>query len=134
MTMSPLAWIACLTWIGVTLAVAASNARRGLRERRGHLAATRIKSPTIYLFAAYLVIAAWVTPRSPGESTSPLLWLALALPLAYALATLSSLGKAHRSPAAAIALALLHGGAVIAAAAIVLALASPAFVPTLLRR
>src|SRR5689334_9792403 len=107
--MSLLAWIACLAWISVTLAVAATNARRGLRADRGHLVTARLKSPTIYLFAAYLLIASWVTPRSPGESTSPLFWLAFTLPLTYALATLSSIGNARRSPMAAIALALLHG-------------------------
>src|SRR5262245_16892115 len=124
--MCTIAWIICLAWIGITIAVAARGALRGLREGRGRGAASRLKSPTIYLFAAYLLIASWVTPRSPGESTSPLLWLAFTLPLAYALATLSAIGAERRAPPlAAIALALLHGGAVIAAAAIVLSLASP---------
>jgi hypothetical protein len=131
--MSTIAWIGSLLWIGAAVAAAAFFARRGIAEGRGRRALVRLKSPTVYLFAAYLLLAAWVTPRSPGESTSPLLWLALVLPLAYALATLSSIGAAQRHAAAALALALLHGGAVLAAAAIVLALASPAFVPAFLR-
>lgn len=132
--MHPLAWIGCLAWIGAALAAAALGARRGLREGRGKRALARLKSPTVYLFAAYLLLAAWVTPRSAGESTSPLFWLALELPVAYALATLSAIGAPRRNAGAAIALALLHGGAVLAAAAITLALASPGFVPAFLRR
>jgi hypothetical protein len=92
-----------------------------------------MKSPTMYLFSGYLVVAALVTPVSPGETVSPLLGLALAIPLGYALATLSSIGSEHPRPGARVALAILHGGAVLAAGAVVLALASPAFVPALLR-
>lgn len=131
--MSSLAWVACLVWLAAALTSAAIGARRGLREGRGRRAAARLKSPTIYLFTAYLVVAALVTPLSAGESTSPLLWLGLVLPFAYALATLSAIGADRRRAAASIGLALLHGGAVVAAAAIVLALASPAFVPPILR-
>jgi hypothetical protein len=132
--MSTVAWLGCLLWISAAVTTSAFLARRGLAQGRGKRALARLKSPTVYLFAAYLLIAAWVIPRSPGESTSPLLWLALVLPLAYALATLSSIGPTRKRAVAAILLALLHGGAVLAAAAIVLALASPAFVPALLRR
>lgn len=131
--MSPAAWIACSLWIAAALASAIAGARRGLSEGRGKRAAARLQSPTIYLFAGYLLIAAFVTPRSPGESTSPLLWLAVLLPVAYALATLASIGRERRAPGTAALAGLIHGGAVLAGAAIVLALASPAFVPAWLR-
>jgi hypothetical protein len=127
------AWIACSIWIAAASAAAALGGRRGLAEGRGRRAAARLKSPTLYLFAGYLLVAALVTPRSAGESSSPLLWLALVIPIAYALATLSAVGRGRRAPLAAVGLGLLHGGAVIAAAAIVLALVSPAFVPAWLR-
>lgn len=127
------AWIACSLWIAVAAAAAGIGARRGVAEGRGPRARARLASPTIYLFAAYLLIAALVTPKSPGESTSPLLWLALLLPVAYALATLTAIGRERRPIVLALALAFLHGGAVLAGAAIVLALASPAFVPAWLR-
>ena len=87
----------------------------------------------MYLFAGYLLVAALVTPLSPGESASPLLGLSLALPLAYALATFSAIGEARPSRLVAVALALLHAGVVLVAAAMVLALASPRFVPPWLR-
>jgi len=131
--MTPAAWLTCLAWLALTLAISARAALRGLRAGRAPHATARLKSPTIYLFAAYLLIAACVTPRTPGESTSPLLWLAIILPLAYAIATFSAIGAPRRSPLTAIALALLHAGAVLAASAIILALASPAFVPAPLR-
>jgi hypothetical protein len=131
--MSPLAWIACLAWIAAALSVAAWRARRGILEGRGHRAAARLKSPTPYLFSAYLLIAALVTPVSSGETLSPLLGLALALPVSYAVATLSSIGSERPSPTARAALALLHGGAALASAAVILALASPVFVPAWLR-
>jgi hypothetical protein len=120
-------------WIAFAAVTALAGARRGLREGRGSAALRRLKSPTVYLFSAYLAIAAFVTPRSPGESTSPLMLLAAVLPLGYALATGSSIGAAKRKLPVALTLALLHGGAVLAAAAIVLALSSPAFVPAWLR-
>ena len=131
--MSEAAWFACSFWIAAASASAALGGRRGLAEGRGRRAAARLKSPTVYLFTAYLFVAALVTPRSPGESTSPLLWLAPVIPLAYALATLSAVGRERRAPLAAAGLGLLHGGAVLAAAAVVLALVSPAFVPAWLR-
>jgi hypothetical protein len=131
--MSPAAWIACSAWIGAAAVSAAAGARRGLGEGRGGRAAARLKSPTIYLFTAYLVVAALVSPLSPGESASPLLGLGAAIPVAYALATLSAIGRERRGVVAAMGLALLHGGAVLAAAAIVLAILSPAFVPAPLR-
>ena len=131
--MSLAAWIAASAWLAAAAIVAAIGARRGVAEGRGPRAKARLASPTIYLFTAYLLVAAFVTPRSSGETTSPLLFLALLLPIAYALATLSAIGRERRSPLAALALAVLHGGAVCAGAAIVLALASPAFVPAWLR-
>ncbi len=130
---SPAAWIACSAWIGAAVVSAAAGARRGIGEGRGQRAAARLKSPTIYLFTAYLVVAALVSPLSPGESASPLLGLGAALPLAYALATLSAIGRERRGALASLGLALLHGGAMLAAAVVVLALLSPAFVPAPLR-
>jgi hypothetical protein len=130
---SPVAWLACSTWIAAATAAAALGARRGLGEGRGRRASARLKSPTVYLFTGYLVLAALVTPTSSGESASPLLGLGLVLPLAYALATLSAIGRERRGALAAVGLGLLHGGAVLAAAAVVLALASPGFVPGILR-
>jgi hypothetical protein len=131
--LSPAAWIACSAWIAAAAASATVGARRGLGEGRGRRAAARLKSPTVYLFTGYLVIAALVTPVTAGESASPLLGLGLVLPAGYALATLSAIGREKRGAAAALGLALLHGGAVLAAAAMVLALASPAYVPAPLR-
>lgn len=133
MTVSPAAWIACLAWLAATATVAARRGARGLREGRGRLFARRLKSPTVYLFAAYLFVAGLVTPRSPGESTSPLLGLAVAIPLCWALAGLSSIGDERPRLLSAVALAALHAGALAAAAAIVLAIASPQFVPAILR-
>lgn len=103
--------------------------RRGAHEGRLPLAFKRLKSPTIYLFAAYVFVAAMVTPPSPGESTSPLMWLAFCIPMANALAVFSSIGKAKPSPSEALMLALLHAGALLAAAALILAFVSPKFVP-----
>ncbi len=131
--MSRLAWILGSVWIALTLVIAVAGARRGVREGRGKRALARLKSPTIYLFTAYLLVAAFVAPTSPGESTSPLLWLGGVLPGGYALATLSSIGAEKRGPLAALGLAILHAGAVLSASAMVLALASPAFVPAWLR-
>jgi hypothetical protein len=132
--MSPIATAACFAWIAAAIVAAFLGACRGLREGRGRRVAARLKSPTIYLFTAYLAVAALVAPRSAGESTSPLLGLAIVLPAAYALATLSAVGAERRTPLRAIALGLLHGGAVFAAAALVLAATSPAFVPRWLVR
>jgi hypothetical protein len=92
-----------------------------------------LKSPTLILFIAYLVVAGLVSPTGEGESASPLLGLAVAIPLAYVAATFSALGSAAPRPLIAVGLALLHAAALAAAAAIVLALLSPAFVPTWLR-
>jgi hypothetical protein len=131
--MSLAAWIACSAWIAAAVAAAAVGARRGIGEGRGPRAAARLKSPTIYLFTAYLVVAALVTPISRGESASPLLGLGVALPLGYTLATLSAIGRERRGALATVGIALLHGGALLAAAAVVLALSSPAYVPAPLR-
>lgn len=127
--MLPLAWFLCVTWLLAAVLVAVVRGVRGAREGRAHLAVQRIKSPTIYLFSAYLLVAALVTPHSPGETTSPLLWLAFVIPLANALAAFSSVGQTQPKGLARLGLALLHGGAVLAAAACILALASPRFVP-----
>jgi hypothetical protein len=131
--MSPLAWAGCAAWIGAAVVVAGLRGLRGAREGRAPLARRRLKSPTVYLFSAYLLVAALVTPLSAGESVSPLLGLALVVPPAYALATLSAIGSARPSRGAAALLAALHGGAVLAAAAAILAAASPRFVPAWLR-
>ena len=81
------------------------------------------------LFAAYLLVAAFVTPMSAGESTSPLLWLALALPVAYAASAFAAAADERPAVAVRLGLAMLFGGAVFAAAAVILAVVSPAFVP-----
>jgi uncharacterized membrane protein len=126
-------WITAAAWIAAAAVAAAAGARRGLAEGRGRRAAARLKSPTIYLFTGYLIVAALVTPVSRGESASPLLGLGVVLPAGYALATLSAIGRERRSPLAAAGLAILHGGAVLAAGAMVLALVSPGYVPAWLR-
>ncbi len=131
--MRPGAWIVCLAWIAVAFGAALVGARRGILAGRGRRVTARLASPTVYLFTGYLVLAALVTPHAADESASPLLGLALVLPVAYALASLDALGDDHGRPAAAVARAAIHGGAVLAAAAIVLALSSPAFVPGWLR-
>ncbi len=131
--MSLVAWSVCLAWIALAFLAALLSARHGLAQGRGRRVAARLKSPTVYLFTAYLVLAALVTPHSAGESASPLLGLSLVLPAGYALASLTAIGDDRGRPAAAIARAALHGGAVLAGAVIVLALSSPAFVPAWLR-
>ena len=123
----------CSTWIALAVVAAGMGARRGFGEGRGRRAKARLKSPTIYLFTAYLVVAAIATPHPAGESASPLLGLGVVLPAGYALATLSAIGRERRSTLAAVGLAVLHGGAVVAAATVVLALVSPAFMPAALR-
>jgi hypothetical protein len=128
--MHPIAWMFCAVWLLGAIVVATLRGIRGAREGRIHLALRRLKSPTIYLFALYLLVAALVTPPSPGETTSPLLWLALAIPAANALAAFSAVGKPRPSRVESLALAVLHGGAVLMAAALILALVSPRFVPT----
>jgi hypothetical protein len=130
---SPVAWIACSAWIAAAAIAAMIGARRGLGEGRGRRAAARLKSPTVYLFTGYLMIAALATPVSRGESASPLLGLGVVLPLGYALATLSAIGRERRGALAALGLGVLHGGAVLAGATMVLALASPGYVPAPLR-
>jgi hypothetical protein len=119
----------CVFWIVIACVTSVWRGRRGVQEGRLPLALERLKSPTIYLFAAYVFVAAMVTPQSPGESTSPLMWLSFCIPLANALAVFSSLGKTRPSRGEALALALLHAGALMAAAALILALVSPKFVP-----
>jgi hypothetical protein len=125
----PVILVTCAVWIAVAVVLALVRGARGVRQGRLPLAVARLKSPTMYLFAAYVFVAAIVTPSSPGESTSPLMWLALCIPLANALAVFSSVGKPKPSRVEALALAVVHGGAVVAAAALILALVSPRFVP-----
>lgn len=127
--MHSLVTISCVVWIAVAMATSLVRGLRGAREGRLHLALSRLKRPTIYLFSAYVFVAAVVTPPSPGETTSPLLWLSLCIPLANALAVFSSVGKAKPARIEACVLALVHGGALLAAAALILAVASPRFVP-----
>jgi hypothetical protein len=134
--MSRTAAVVCAVWIAAAFVAAALGALRSKRDGTLGLAARRLRSPTVYLFSAYLLVAAFVTPRSAGETTSPLLWLAFALPAAYALASLSAAGRSATTGSGVgppIALALLHGGAVLAIAAVILSLVSPAFVPAWLR-
>jgi hypothetical protein len=131
--MAPVAWAVCIAWVSAAAAVAIMLGRRGVREGRGPLLSRRLRTPTVYLFSGYLIVAALVTPLSPGESVSPLLGLGVAVPAAYALASCSAIGAARASPARALLLAALHGGAVFAVAAIILAIASPRFVPVWLR-
>jgi len=130
--MSRVLWIACSLWLALALATAGVRGARAFRGGQWPRIAARLKRPTVYLFAGYLLIAAFVTPISPGESSSPLLWLALILPATYALATLSAAG-APRGIGSAGASALLYGGAVLAASALALALASPRYVPLWMR-
>ncbi len=127
--MYPAVFVACIGWIVVAFATAIFRGLQGAKQGRLPLALVRLKSPTIYLFAAYVFVAAVVTPQSTGETTSPLLWLSLCIPSANALAVFSAAGKLKPSRAEAFVLALLHGGALLAAAALILALASPRFVP-----
>ena len=127
--MHPVIVVACAAWIAVAVVVSVVRGVRGAREGRLPWAVARLKSPTIYLFAAYVFVAAIVTPPSPGESTSPLMWLSFCIPMANALAVFSSVGKPKPSRLEALALALLHGGALLAAAALILAVVSPRFVP-----
>lgn len=127
--MYPWVKLTCLVWIVVAFVTSIWRAKRGAHEGRLPLAVKRLKSPTIYLFAAYAFVAAMVTPQSPGESTSPLMWLSFCIPMANALAVCSSIGNAKPSRGEALALALLHAGALLAAAALILALVSPKFVP-----
>jgi len=131
--MSRPVWTVCAIWLAVTLAVAVARGITAARKGRTRAALTRLKSPTVYLFAAYLLVAALVTPLSEGESTSPLLWLALTLPLAYAASTIASAAQDRPPPALRAALAALFGGAVLAASFLILAVVSPAFVPRWLR-
>jgi hypothetical protein len=126
-------WVAAVLLVASSIVVAAIRGARGIREGRGRLVRARLTSPTPYLFAGYLLVAALVSPTSPGESASPLLLLAIVVPIAYALAALSAVGDERPPKPVALALALLHAGSFIAAAAIVLALVSPAFVPSWLR-
>jgi hypothetical protein len=121
--------LVCCAWIAVAVITSVWRGLRGTREGRLPLALTRLKSPTIYLFAAYVFVAAIVTPPSPGESTSPLMWLSFTIPIANALAVFSSLGNVKPSRAEALTLALVHAGALLAAAALILAVVSPKFVP-----
>jgi hypothetical protein len=131
--MRPLAWLVALGIIAVALGLAVRGAFVGLRAGRAPAVYARLKSPTVYLFSGYLVIAGLVSPRAPGESNSPLYGLAFALPLAWALAAFAaSADEKPALPTAALHF-LVFGTAVLASGAVVLALTSPGFVPPLLR-
>lgn len=131
--MSPVAWGVVLAWLAIAAVVAVWRGVAAARGGKMAAALRRVKSPTIYLFAAYLLVAALVTPLSAGESTSPLLWLALALPAVFAASAFAAAGSESADGRARVgvrlAMAALFGGAVLAAAAVILALVSPAFVP-----
>ncbi len=131
--MSIAAWIVCALWVAAALAIGAVRGVAAFRAGRSAAALRRLRSPTVYLFAAYLLVAAFVTPRSEGDSTSPLLWLALALPAAYAASSLAAAAEERPRAPVRLGLAALFGGAVLAASALILALVSPAFVPKWLR-
>lgn len=127
------AWCVCAIWLAAALGVALWRGRSAWRDGRARDALRRARSPTVLLFAGYLLVAALVTPLSAGESTSPLLWLALALPFAHAASAFAAAGDERPGAATRVGLAALFGGAVLAAAAVILALVSPAFVPAWLR-
>jgi hypothetical protein len=125
----PVLIVICGVWIVIAVSLSLVRGVRGARHGRLPLAIARLKSPTIYLFAAYVFVAAIVTPPSAGETTSPLMWLSFCIPVANALAVFSSVGKPQPSRSEAFVLALIHGGAMVAAAALILAVVSPRFVP-----
>ena len=131
--MAGLSWALCLASIALAVASAARGLAIARRAGRAHLARRRLASPTVYLFSAYLVVAAVVTPKSLGETASPLFGLAIVLPVGWALASAASLADERPRLGARLARAVVHGVAVLGAGAIVLALASPAFVPDWLR-
>ncbi|MBK8253676.1 MAG: hypothetical protein IPK82_13540 [Polyangiaceae bacterium] len=131
--MSRAAWIACIATLAVAVFV---TARRTYKARiRGTfvLAVKRVQSPTVILFSAYLLVAALVVPVSDGETGSPLLWLAPAFPIVYAMASFSAAANPKAPLPERLALALLFAGTLASAAAITLACVSPAFVPVWLR-
>ena len=109
------------------------GARRGLAEGRGPRVGARLRSPTVYLFTAYLLVAALATPRETGESTSPRSGRGCSCRSRMRWRPCQPWGGSAAPPSLAAALGVPHGGAVLAGAAIVLALASPAFVPSWLR-
>lgn len=131
--MSALSWSVLAGWIAVAVVVACVRGRAAVRRGRAADALRRLKSPVVYLFAGYLLVAALVTPISAGESTSPLLWLALVLPIAYAASAFAAAADERPRAIVRAGLAAVFGGAVLAAAAIILAIVSPAFVPGWLR-
>ncbi len=131
--MAAAAWTVLVGWIALAAGVALVRGRAAIRGGRARDAMRRLKSPVVYLFAGYLLLAALVTPISAGESTSPLLWLALGLPVAYAASAFAAAADERPAGFVRAGLALLFGGAVLAGAAILLALVSPAFVPQWLR-
>lgn len=87
----------------------------------------------MYLFAAYLLVAGVFTPKSEGETTTPLIWLGLAVPFAFVLATFSAIGNERPHRAITLMLAALHGGCVLAFGALILHFVSPQFVPAWLQ-
>jgi len=131
--MSRPAWILIAVADALALATALAGLRRGIAQNALTTARQRLSSPTPYLLAAYLCVAAIVTPKSTGESSSPLFGLSLLIPVAYALATLASLGRAKPTSFRAVTLGALHGFAFVANAAVTLAAVSPEYVPGLLR-
>lgn len=127
--MKPIAWLICAIVLTSSALAALAGALKGLRQgRKAHLIA-RLKSPTILLFSAYLLVASLVLPVSPGESASPLLGLSLSIPLLYTMASLAALGSAEPKLGFRLALAFLFFASALAMGAILLALFSPAFMP-----
>lgn len=131
--MSRSAWIACVVVLATAVFVAVFQTRRALLRGTFALAVKRVRSPTVILFSAYLLVAALVVPVSEGETGSPLLWLALAFPIVYTMASFSAAANPKAHVLERVMLALLFAGALGSAAAITLACVSPAFVPVWLR-
>lgn len=131
--MKRIVWIVCILIQLLCVFAASIGAAKGLREGRKANLIARLKSPTIFLFSAYLLVASLVLPVSPGETASPLLGLSMAIPLLYALASLAALGSNPSVLGQRISLALLFFGSALSAGLILLALFSPAFVPAWLR-
>jgi len=124
-------------WIGALVLLAAAFASAlafGLRAHRaGELRAGRIlRAPATWLFVVYLLGSGLLVPTSEGETASPIVGLALALPVLAVLASVASLGAPKRIWARGL-LAIVFGAAMLAAGAVTLAIASPRFVPVWLR-
>jgi cytochrome bd-type quinol oxidase subunit 2 len=129
---SPAGWVCCVAWLALALGVSAWFGLRADAEERRR-ARARITSPTVYLFAAYLVVAGFVATPGDRGGGWPLYGLAVALPALYAAATFAAIGVRRAGFAPRALVAALYGGAALAAGAVVIAAAAPEFVPPWLR-